>query len=39
MFGSGITRREAEEIVNEKVNVLGSEIDRHYPTDAALSAV
>ena len=31
MFRSGITRREAEEIANE--------IDKHYATDAALSAV
>ena len=39
MFRSGITRREAEEIANEKVNILRNEIDRHYATDAALSAV
>ena len=39
MFRSGITRREAEEIANEKVNTLRNEIDKHYATDAALSAV
>ena len=39
MFRSGITRREAEEIANEKVNTLRNEIDKHYATDAELSAV